>query len=665
MVNDQIERLFVVSSIAPAGIRAHQLRHGQIGLFDTDTNLTVDTPAKCKGPVVLKWKSLHTGNREGYFKDMADLGKPHETLPITSIDTALTLDQATDEVKVFEAYLGYDGVNECKNLSFSCGSTYILKIHAKGKPIRDQFGGHDRTFSVYFQTDCCEDCSVDEAVTKTLQKIVKAVETQGDMKWLARFFDIDPIVSCCPTPAPFPKVDFFDFCMSVCDTGDVQALADVQAQYPGYEVYREKRDGATSHYRVDCVLTSPAAFVQSGHILADCGTCPAGYTPVAAQKKYIVTIDNAGVGTTPAQWLAEVQAAGAFSVATSAIRLSRNGSVSVYEVIVPGTFVEPTTPIAETDFSFIADIPASCVQTAPVSIAWTQCGERYKITRKLCLTLKNGDCGAPAADLAEMQAFYASIPNVVPGSVIQTAAGDCLSTYTVEQYSDCLQDGCDEVGIYHAKFPAVPPYKGVAWGTCECEGWTFDVDGCPVPPAATIENCRGGLKFKGKKVEIDSTECEFSLLEGYETEGIELVVGIAKVEGAGDFTTCDWEQYPWTVTQMPKGPVGLGIKYLPMEVRSAQYEKVPFYDSTYQGVISGLTQNRVQGINWAVKQNKLYNGVIFYHSSDKVRRLTKMDHATREAVMLLVPAEKTDLLASIKTLVNGIIAVKGDGCSYL
>lgn len=655
MVNDQVQRVFVVNSIAPVGIRAYQLKPGQIGLFDEKTQVTVSSPKDCNNrPVTLKWKSTATGNK-GSFPDMLNFKLPISTQPITNIDATHLFDSATAERKVFEAYLGYDGINECKNLVFNCGSTYQINMLLQGKPVRDTFG-RNPMFTATFTTDCCEDCTVDESIKKALKKAVKAIEEDGDMKRLYPFFEVHPIVSCCSTPIPFPRVDFQDYCISICDSGDANALANVQGSYQNLDIVRSSRVDSTSTYTVECVASLPAAYVQSGTVLPNCSVCPAGFTSVAASKKYIVTIDNSGVGTTPANWLTEVQAAGAFSVATKATRLSRNGSVSVYEVLVPVSFVEPVTPIAETSFSFVSNVDVSCVQTTPSTIVWVQCGEKYKITRTLCLTLKNGDCGSPAADLAEMQAYYAGFADIVPGSIVQTNAGDCLSTYTIDQYSNCLEDGCDTVGADKAKFGVVSPYKNMGWATCECEGWTVDVDGCPVPPPVTVENCRGGLKFVGKNVENEIIPCDYDIFEAEETEGITMQVSIGEI-GADK---CDWKLAPWSVVQLPTTPQGLGTKLLRDEVQSRQYELYG-YTSPMDG---GNRWSHVLGRNFSADPTKLYNTVTVYHNSDRVRRHQKTDHALREMIVLAVDHTKTKLLNDIKTMVNGIVAAQG-GCEFV
>lgn len=653
-INNQITTFFNVKSVAPAGLKLHELKPYQVGLFDEKTQRTVSEVSDCRGAKFsFVWKSPSKGT-QGPFPDLFDQAKPIKSLEIDYVDRVHLFDKATSERKPFVGYLGFNGVSPCDSLQFKCGTSYELVIHVSGKPVRD-LHGRELTEYISFTTGCCDNCAVDENCKVTMDKIVKEVSNQAF--YTKRFFDIDSVVSCCPPASPFPKVDFFDFCMEICDTGDESALADVQIQYQNLDVCRVKREGAISTYKVECVLTAPADYVQTGNKLPDCDVCPAGYTAVPGSKKYLVTIDNAGVGVTAADWLAEVQAAGAFSVATEAKRLSRNGSVSVYEVLVPTTFVEPTAPIAETTYTFISDVKPYCVQDTPITVSWAQCGEKYKISRTLCMTLKNGDCGNPAADLAEVTAYYAQFPDIVPGSLIQTGTNDCLTTYEIQQYSNCLEDGCDTIGANKAKFADLPGYKTGYWATCKCEGWTVDVDGCPVPPELTADNCQCGLKFTGKMFDTDRIPCASDIWDEPETEGVTLEVSISE----RGVTGCEAMNVSWTVAQQPTYQNGSGVEYLRTEVQSREYQGYQYISNRdFDGAMIAARRGEV----YTIDPDKFYNHISLYHDYNIPRRSAGTKGYDREMIMLVVEEHKTELLNQLKTMVNGIL-VKQGSCDFI
>lgn len=641
----QLEQVFVVKGIAPAGLELYDLRPFQVAIFDEETQRTVASPQECRGGAfTLAYKAPGQGNG-GRQPDQNNIKIPIKSLPITKVDRVTAFEGATDERKVFEAYLGYNGISPCKSISFGCGETYQLVLHMKGKPVRDLMGKASHTEIIPVVTGCCEDCSIDEAAKTTLGRMVEAIRENS--QYFSRFFDVHPIYDCCPAPAPFPKVDFQDYCMTICDDGSAGALGDVQVKYQDATIYRSAREGGLSTYRTDCLLTAPADYVQQGTKLTDCATCPSGFTVVVPAKKFLVQIDNAGLGTTPAMWLAEVQLAGGFSAATAATRLSFRNGVSTYEVLVPSTFVEPVAPIADTTWTVQGDVDGYCLQTVPVTVPWTQCGTKYKITRKLCMTLRVNECGDPAKDLADLQAAFANNKDVVPASLVQTDVKDCVATYEVEQYSPCLEDGCDWFGKDTVQFSNLPGYNGQVWENCECEGWTFDVSGCPVPPVSTLENCQGGLKFVGKNFETDLVECATDIFDEPETEGVELEVSIGQFKQE----RCETLDIPFWVAQRPSEPNSLGINWLRREVKARSYSKYTYHSpNEMNGSIMAARRGEIYGVD----PSKLYNHVDVYHLSTKINGTQQMYVPNREVIHLLVESGKSALLNQVKTMVNGI-----------
>lgn len=648
-INNQVTTLFHVKAIAPAGLKLHELHPFQVALFDEKTQRTVASVESCKNkPFSFVWRSPSKGI-SGPFPDLFDVKKPLKSLQVTDVHD-IHYGKAQTERKPFIGYLGYDGISICKTLTFGCNKTYEIVIHVKGKPVRDVFQGRDRTETISFHTGCCENCDEVENARVTLGKMVNEIQTNSN--YVNKFFDVEQVYNICPAPDPFTRVAFTDYCISICDTGDDGALAAVQNQYQGLKVTRSARVDATSTYKVECASALPAAYVQTGTVLPNCVTCPSGFTASTARKKYIVTIDNAGTGTTPANWLTEVQAAGAFSVAVAATRLSRNGSVSVYEVLVPTNFVEPATPIADTTFSFVADVGVTCTQTTPITTVWTACGTSYKIIRTLCMTLKNSDCGNPAADLAAITAYYATTPDIVSASLVQDTAGDCLSLYEIQQYSNCVVDGCDTVGADKATFKDLPPYLGQSWSMCKCEGWTLDVDGCPVPPTPTLENAQIGLKFTGKIFATDRVACASDVWDDFENEGVTIEVALTDKT----LEMCNQPVVDWYVAQWPTLENGRGIWYALEEAQSREYNGYRYHSP--REVDGSLLANRL-GFNYTIDHEKFYDHLSIYHEYHRTTGSVNNSSTTREMVMLVVETTKTDLIAQLKTMLNGISSAQG------
>lgn len=647
--------MFNVKSVAPAGLTLDLLKPYQLGILDEETQKTVASPSHCKNKKWrFVWKSPSPGNG-GSFPDKNNVKAAIKSLPIDVIDDIKLFDGATAERKTFEAYLGFDGISACDSLKFECGQTYQIVLHASGKPVRDVLG-RDYTEIVPFMTGCCDDCTGEEAVVTTLRTITDAIETNSH--YIKQFFDVHEVRNCCPAETPFTEVPFTDYCVTVCDGGGYDALGEI-AGYPAFSalnIYRDSYENGKSTYKAECLAAQPAAFVQTATVLQDCATCPSGFTAVLARKKYLISIDNAAVGVNAAAWLAEVQAVAAYSTAVAATLLYRQEGNSYYEVLFPVAFVTPAV-VADSTITFVAEVPASCVLTTPVSTAWTACGTKYKISRTMCITVKNGDCDNAAGDLAAITAYMATVPNIVLASLTQETAGDCISRYTIGQYSACLEDGCDWKGSDKAKFDDLPGYLGASWAPCNCEGWTFD-DGCPVAPEPVDPaDCRGGLKFVGKNFENPIVACADDFWEARETEFAQLEVSITEYGTSG----CKAMQVPWKVVQRGSGPEGTGKELLRREIQARGYSQ---YD--YHGANSpdGNLISARRGEVYSFDADKLYNTIDVYHMYHRNRYAQNTGSDTREVITLAVEANKLTLLAQLKTLLNEATLASGN-CSFL
>lgn len=653
MLPRSVEQVFNVKSIAPAGLRLDQLKPYQLGILDERTQLTIASPTgKRDQKWRWVWKSPSTGN-SGSFPDKNNVKAPIQSLPVSYIDKVTGFFEPTAERKTFEGYLGWDGISACDSLGpFECGTTYQLMLHASGKPVRDLLG-RDYTEIVPFTTGCCDNCTGDEAITATLKTIQDSFLTNAH--YIKNFFDVHQVRSCCPAEDPFTETTFTDYCVTVCDNGDASALGDVQNYYPTLNgIYRSGRADGKSTYTIECQSSQPAAYVTTDTVLQNCDTCPSGFTAVPARLKYIITINNDGTGDTAAEWLAEVQAVATYSTAVAATRLSYTNGTSIYEVLLPIAFTEPANPVANTTWQYIATVPASCTQTTPVSTAWASCGTKKKLTRTMCITVKNGDCDDAQADLDAITAYMASVPNLVADSLEQETAGDCISRYTVQQYSSCYEDGCDWLGGDLAKFEDLPGYLGASWAPCKCEGWTFE-DGCPVEPTPVDPaDCRGGLKFVGKNFDADIVACTDDYWQMDETEFAQLEVSITQYNNNG----CNTINVPWTVVQRGSTPQGTGRQLWKREIQARNYSAYDYHGANSQdGNLFAARRGEVYSIDPA----KLYNTITVHHVYERPRYAQNSDAGTRQVITFAVEQNKLTLLSQLKTLLNDITESMGNG----
>jgi len=179
-------------------------------------------------------------------------------------------------------------------------------------------------------------------------------------------------------------------------------------------------------------------------------------------------------------------------VGSTATFLSQNGAVANVQIKLEAGLTRSAV-LADT-ITQIATNQAYCQPGAITPVAWSACGDRYKTTRTLGLTLEK-ECDSTNR-LADLIAFYANAEDVVPGSITLSLAGTCSDNYTIQQYSnECLEDGCLTNAV--PEFDILQSFEGFPWGDIPCAVETEDpATLCGVRIEAAYEDTRfGGCTF--------------------------------------------------------------------------------------------------------------------------------------------------------------------------
>jgi hypothetical protein len=425
------------------------------------------------------------------------------------------------KVKAEKWVLGFDGSAGCNESlpAFECGKVYGVRIVASGSPVFRRWA-KVLEHEIFSDPVCCGDnncstgCPDDKIDCETIVKnFASKINNHVELAQIgvkARYITSTFAVT---TPT------HFDYCINVCDGGTSVDLANIQSVLTEGKVERVDRKGGQSYYKVSCIAALPAAYTPTSEVpLAVCGTCPVGYTTVAATDVYTVVRPLAGteVLVTPAN-----QATYATAIATAytaytptlPVFLSQNGATASVKIEVPkGTVV--TSLLADTLVKGITK-EASCVPPANSAVAWTQCGTHYKVQRDLCMTLKRKDCGG-ANHLADLQAYYANIPTFVAGSLAVVAGQDCSDKYTAKQWSNCMDDAC--LSKDTASFDNIlPGYTA----TDRITGVWSVVDDV-IPAYDATKKC--GLEITAEIPEKYFSDCSFELKDYFEDEPIRLEV---------------------------------------------------------------------------------------------------------------------------------------------
>lgn len=330
------------------------------------------------------------------------------------------------EIQVDEYIVGYDGFNPATSLSFKKGQTYWnLSLEVKNGLMQYTSGGlgcEIVNVSVNIPEcdpmNTCDDCDECEAVdcsyviTEALRQL-REKELTGGVK-LTEMVEIKPVIGGCdnnPTPN---TVDFVTWTLSVCDTGDAEALAAVAAQYD-VPVIRINRVGSISTYQMMVEGTDdPADYVQTvPSLLKGCATCPDGYTEVPGGLLYAITIEDDGVDRTS---VIEAALASSKVVSGTARKNGNDNGVGLYtivysEAITPAeiaSFVGTSTNGRNTAIVQLVGSAASfCSDSTETEIAWVEGETCTATTEQYTINLRDTECGE--SRLAELQTAYPNL----------------------------------------------------------------------------------------------------------------------------------------------------------------------------------------------------------------------------------------------------------------
>lgn len=647
---NEYELNWVVGKLAPAGKRTVDLNPFEFGLVDKDTNKTVtvlpeegyfaigspnNTQATDGQRINRQFNALNTNVS---FKS-EDLGN------VTAI--RVTSPDKQDLRQVY--YLGYNGLDDCESLNFECGKTYQFHIAARGQEVANIFGRYQFNEVVSVQAPCCdESCGcVDGKIDCSLviDDLLKRFET--DLFWVKRFYDVEKVMDCSPAVTPPTQVNYTTYCLTLCDSGDELALAAVQNQYPNYAitVKSKKKPFTTYEFTQLAATATPAAYSQQGTVVKGCDTCPAGFTTINAGFAYLVEIDNTNADTTLGAQLTAVQAV--WATATYAEKKNFGYGVSTYYV-VSSAALSAVTGDARIIKSLGA-VEAKCQQTTPITTAWVACGTSYKISRDLCITMKNDDCKTNPEELAEIVAYYSAQPDVVAGSLVLDAAStDCLIRFNISQYNNALlTDGCDTYGFDGAKFDTLPTYKGFRWEVCPCEGWTVNGNDCPVPPAAADKCCKCGLKFTTKELTELYPENAFDINQHQVKDPVDLEISVLSPDGTP--MVCGIKTPTFRKVQSAKYQSLKGRDVMREIITTRSDLRESFYNLTHYEAF--LLMER-EGLKYGVKMDDFYYKVSITNASHRLENHPAF--VRKETISLYIHEDNILLVENLKAYLAGI-----------
>lgn len=701
--NRSLPTVLLPESIVEAGKRAHQLKPFEMGLIDCDTGLTVDVASFAPDKTYkLVYKSPSKGLANGMFPDQFGTQLPIESLPLGTIDKVHAFDKATSKQTPFVAYLGFDGLSDCKTLDLPCSEDFAIDITVRGETVRNTFN-RNLTQLIPFTLPCCDDCTTATKAEVIADAIIDAVKTTP--YYAKNYFKAEKVLSCCPPQVPFDKSYFKTYQLTVCDDGSSRALAKVQAQYPTWDVVVVDRDNPYTTYEV-CI---PLVFVQgdqdaidAAKVLLDaetpgtteyddalvvweaavqdaidnattadlpadftmvnvkalecdeCPDCPDTFTKVDAGFKYIVTVLNED---NTDDWAGDVETlTAALSIpnyiADTAQFIATEGDSVTIQVITSAEI--PDTPIADLAWVFIGESQGFCSGSSTVT--WCPKDDKYKIERTMCMLIADDECGNDY--LTEIKASLVDYTDIDQDSIVVKATNNCITEYTLTQTNNaCLEDGCDTFGKDGAQFDNVPAFLTANWTMCECADWTVDDDGCPVPPEVVTDNCRAGVKFTAGLIDSETLDCVWSIDDNIEREPLTLEVSLVPNSNNPNVNTlCEPLSVDWTVVQEGTMADGRGEFVARQEVTSREYELYNYFNPKQE--LGNLMRIR-SGFEYAARPDKFYNHITLFHNSN-INRYHNNTNSTRECIMIYVDKDNVPFLEELKDFFNKTLLSQGN-----
>ena len=319
------------------------------------------------------------------------------------------------ELKVDYLEVGYDGINDSTALYIPEGKSATVDIAVYGEVASLFFGQKEYLIQKRAYREEGETMqTVIERLVKEINedKIPVANGYASTEDQLSQFLEVGVInsesVQAVGTDSVFSTI-------TVADNGDSNDLADIQAQYPNYEVkVTDRLDGATTYTILHLVSASLPNYVKTTVKLnaKGCEDCLAGYAEIVGGFVYHVSLEDDGTNST-----ATVQAIPG-AVAGTAVKFGNKDGKGTYSVVLtdPLTSAEVTTFVTAnptSEISLIGETVDVCSDTDTATYVWAAGETCTAITKNYTITLLDNECGETR--LPELQAAYPELTIVEGG----------------------------------------------------------------------------------------------------------------------------------------------------------------------------------------------------------------------------------------------------------
>jgi hypothetical protein len=544
MLNQSFRQVFVANTgvLLQTGTTV-DLAAGQVGIFDANTYSAVGSPTYGQNKAIQIWLGMPDVSHLPLMAGIPQTNQSSKLIKGKKLKKIRRKTAARGQNQ--QVVIGFDGIDTTKNLTAKCGEVRTVYVKLSGNPIDKLYSKQGLIRQYRLDTGCCDDCGGDNCADVAPETLADALveKINSDPKWNGgggQLIRAKKILSEALDTSG--SEEYTEYSVSIADAGDVESLSTVQVQYPQKAISRIERSGIISTYYFiqPTADAAPADFTNAGiFTIADCGTCPAGYTLNASGYIYKVVRADAGNAGAITTLNTDYGIAAAGESSARIQRDSPNG-ISTYLIVSNSA---SQAAVGSDEITALGEASGKCVLTTPSTTAWVAGDTLYALPKVYQITLADDVCGT--SRLAELQAAY---PDLV---ITQLADGpsDCIHGYETTIYSTPVATDCS---VDQIVFPVIPSFEGVSW---KAETAT----------PSTVE--QAGVIIETAFVNRTTNDCTFDYYP-YEADVVHMEVSEYNADYNG--SPCE-DRWPVTELRGIKYPVGVGQYVREQEKKSLSY----------------------------------------------------------------------------------------------
>lgn len=405
--------------------------------------------------------------------------------------------------KFDELIIGYDGINDISAINLDEGQHAVLDILLKGDHVG--FIANSCSYPIKFHFGR----EVGETNQEAIKRAVKALNamTLTNNVSIQEVVDISVIDS---TNLALTGVAYTFQTLTVVDNGDSNDLANVQAQYPTYNVTLTSRDGLKSTYTILAPNATVLADYTATTISAVDANCDgdAETTPTTVSTSWVegntcyATVENYKIqlpdGDCTASRAAELNAyydgltivAGA-PTGQASQELTLAGSSGDLMLAIGGVKYSEAfdTDLATTADNFVAT-HASAILLATGAVITADAG---------VITVAGASLGFPSI-VDEKAGTTVTLGEIV--YEVSTATGACQGVYSTQVLTNIVCDECDPIFLKQFESEAPADFEFSSW---------------ELVSGVADENAKMGIKIKGKAFDFIPTDISRDQIPFFET----------------------------------------------------------------------------------------------------------------------------------------------------